>query len=107
MIARQEYGRGFAELARAFATLPDMKRQILIRHYVQDESLRKIALADGLDVKTVQDLHTEALKRLESELRKHEVSGAPSIEGRPSGFELGAYSVIGAGDSKEPKARVS
>lgn len=107
MIARQEYGRGFAELAKAFAILPDAKRQVLIRHYVQDKSLRKIALADGLDVKTVQDIHTDALKQLESELRKHEVNGAPSIEGRPSGFELGAYSVIGADESKEPKARVS
>ena len=38
---------------------------------------------------------------------KHEVNGAPSIEGRPSGFELGAYSVIGADESIETKARVS
>lgn len=107
MIARQQYRNGFAALAKAFTTLPDAKRRMIVLHYVQGQSLRKIAQADGVDTKVIQKAHKDALKHFGSELRAHGVDGAPLIEGRPSGFELRVGGVLGTDESEEPKARVS
>lgn len=107
MSARQQYRRGFAALAKAFASLPGAKRRIIVLHYVQGQSLRKIAQADGVDTKVIQKAHKDALKHFGSELRAHGVDGAPSIEGRPSGFELRVGGVLGTDESEEPQACVS
>ena len=107
MIARQEYAHGFARLADALPTLTDEQRRILVTHYAEGRSLRQIARTDGLALKTAQKLHAAALAQLKSELRKQGVTGAPPIEGRPSGFELGLGCVLTAGEPDAPATRAS
>ena len=94
LIARQEYRFRIAALANALPTLTKEQRRIIVLHYVEDRSLREIAENDGVDPKKVQDIHEDARKRLERVLRKHNVTQAPPIEGRPSGFDLSAAGVL-------------